>query len=94
MSDVGVLSYDPATRVVSWNIDALPDGSSDLEASFEVQVTPDTNDIDRFAAILGETTFQAQDDLLHESVSKTKPPVTTDLQNDDGARGKGVVRKP
>ncbi len=92
-TDQGTIQYDPTTRVITWKIDKISDGAVTAEASFEVQVTPDANDIGRFAAILGETTFQAQDALLHEAILKVKPPFTTDLENDETARAKGVVRK-
>ncbi len=89
----GVLSYDPATRIVRWVLDTVPEGSPELEASFEIQITPETNDIGRFASLLDETVFVAQDAVLKEAIRRTKPALSTDLQEDEGARGKGVVRK-
>ncbi len=92
--DSGSLTYDPATRTVQWTMPQMPEGVGALEASFEIQLTPQTIDIGRFAALLGETTFQARDISVSETLTRTKPSWTTDLQQDDGARGKGVVRKP
>ncbi len=94
IADAGSMTYDPETRTVTWFLDKVPESVKDLQASFEVQLTPETVDIGRFASLLGETQFQATDPIVHELISRVKPPVTTDLQNDEGARGKGVVRKP
>jgi len=93
LSDGGVVSYDPDTHEVRWTIDQMTDATAEATADFEVQLTPDANDIGRFADLLGETSFQAEDSLLNELISRNKPALTTDLQEDEGARGKGVVRK-
>jgi len=92
-ADAGSVSYDASTRTVRWNVDQIPKETKDLEAHFEIQLTPSAFDIGRFADLLGETKWQAQDPIVNEALSKVKPPLTTDLQNDEGAKGKGVVRK-
>lgn len=93
LSDAGTVAYDPQTRLVSWTLNRMPPDVQSLEASFEVQVTPDETDIGRFAAVLRESGLVATDVDTGESVRINKPPLTTDLQNDEGAAGKGVVRK-
>jgi hypothetical protein len=91
--DAGNMSYDAASRTVRWELRTVPQEVKDLQASFEIQLTPETLDIGRFANLLSETKFEAQDPVVNEAISRSKPPLTTDLQNDEGARGKGVVRK-
>ena len=59
-----------------------------------MQLTPGLNDEGRFADLLGESHLQAQDPVVNELIMKTKPALTSDLQEDEAASGKGVVRKP
>lgn len=92
--DAGTMSYDESTRTVTWTLNNLPQTVSDLEADFEVQLTPGPNDEGRFADLLGESHLQAQDPVVNELIMKTKPALTSDLQEDEAASGKGVVRKP
>lgn len=92
-TQAGTLSYDPATRTVTWALNRMPDGVSVLETSFEVQLTPTEFDAGRFAQLLGESRFSAKDATVNEAVVRALPPVTTDLQSDEGARNKGVVKK-
>jgi hypothetical protein len=37
--------------------------------------------------------LSATDAAVSESIVRSMPPLTTDLQNDDGAKNKGVVKK-
>lgn len=89
----GVFAYDETTRTVSWSLGRVPDGVKSIEGWFELALTPQGVDVGRFASLLGETAFQAQDARLNELVTRTKPALNTDLSQDEGARGKGVVRK-
>ncbi|MSR84883.1 hypothetical protein EXS71_00345 [Candidatus Uhrbacteria bacterium] len=91
--DSGSMSYDSVSRTVRWTIDKIPDNAKEVQASFELQLTPAQIDIGRFAALLGATKFQAQDPIATSLISNTQPALTTDLQYDEGAKGKGVVRK-
>ncbi|PIP51945.1 hypothetical protein COX09_04320, partial [Candidatus Beckwithbacteria bacterium CG23_combo_of_CG06-09_8_20_14_all_47_9] len=88
----GNVSYDEASRTVTWALNRMPAAVSDLEVSFEVQITPAELDVGRFAQLLGETHVEANDADVSEQLLRSKPPLSTDLQNDEGARGKGVVR--
>lgn len=92
-TDAGVLSYDPASRTVRWNLNRMPEGVNELLATFDILLTPTEFDIGRFAQLLGESRLTSADVLLSESVVRAMPPLSTDLQNDDGARSKGVVKK-
>jgi hypothetical protein len=92
-SDAGILSYDPATRTVTWTLERMPENVNELDASFDIQLTPSDVDADRFADLLGEARLSATDAAVSESIVRSMPPLTTDLQNDDGAKNKGVVKK-
>lgn len=90
----GDLGYDEATRTVSWTLNRLPADVNDMNADFDVQLTPFEADANRFAGLLGETRFEATDAAIGEPIVKIKPAISTDLQNDEGAKSKGVVKKP
>ena len=92
-ADAGTIAYDEPTRTVTWSLDEMPEPTKDLEGWFDVQLTPNALDAGRFASVLGETHLDAQDRTLGEAVSVVKPSVTTDLESDEGARGKGVVKE-
>ncbi len=92
-SQAGVLSYNDTTRTVTWSLNRMPEDVDALEASFEIQLTPTEFDVGRFAQLLGESRLSATDQTVSEPVIRALPPLTSDLQNDEGARSKGVVKK-
>lgn len=92
LAEAGALAYDESTKTVSWELNKMPHDVERLEAWFEIDVTPAEIDIGRFANILGETRFVATDADVNEELTRSKPQLSTDLQNDESARGKGVVR--
>ena len=89
----GDLVYDEAARTVTWSLDRVPADIHELNVTFDIDCTPSDFDIGRFANLLGETRFEVTDVEINELITRTKPPLTTDLKNDEGARSKGVVRK-
>jgi hypothetical protein len=92
-TEAGVLSYDEKTRAVTWSLNLMPEEVDEVQSSFEVQLTPTEFDAGRFAQLLGESKLTANDPTVSEAVIRSLPPITTDLENDDGARNKGVVKK-
>jgi hypothetical protein len=92
LTEAGDLRYNEETRTVRWELNRMPHNVEKLEGWFEIDVTPSELDIGRFASILGETRFSGTDIDITETISRSKPPLSSDLQNDEGARGKGVVR--
>jgi hypothetical protein len=92
--DAGEVTYDDSTKIVTWTLNRLPQDVTEEDVSFDLTLTPGLADADRFAKILGETRFEATDVTNNQKVVKTSAALSTDLENDEGARGKGVVRKP
>jgi len=92
-TDAGNISYDPATRTVRWKLTRFPEDVKELGAFFDVQLTPADIDANRFADLLAESRLTATDATVNESIVRSVPPLTTDLQNDEGAKNKGVVKK-
>jgi hypothetical protein len=90
----GEIRYDEASRIVSWTLNRMPKDVDEAHVTFDVDLTPSDFDIGRFADLLGDTRFETLDADINEQVTRSKPALSTDLQNDEGARSKGVVRKP
>jgi hypothetical protein len=90
----GDIAYDESTRTVTWKLNRLPSDVSEVIAQFQVDYSPSDSDANRFGDLLGDTHFVATDADLGEQILKSRPALTTDLQNDDAAKGKGVVRTP
>ncbi len=91
-STAGELSYDAQLREVVWTLNRLPKEVNEAQAEFALELTPSAFDAGGFAEILGEGKFAASDDVISEAIAQTIPALSTDLQNDEFARGKGVVR--
>ncbi|MBI4139299.1 hypothetical protein HY479_04100 [Candidatus Uhrbacteria bacterium] len=92
--DAGEVSYDEQTRTVRWMLNRLPAIVNESTVTFSVAITPTEADANRFAQLLGETRFEATDAETATLFTRTAPALTTDLENDEAAQGKGVVRKP
>lgn len=93
-TSAGAISYDDATREVRWQLNKLPTDVTQVTVGFDLTLTPANLDAGRFAQLLGESRLDATDADIDEPIILTKPALTSDLQNDEGAKGKGVVRKP
>lgn len=91
-ADRGVVAYDAASGEVRWTIPVMPLDTSQISASFDIQVTPQKADVGRFAPLLQETTFNAHDIEVNSTISRTKPSLSTDLPDDVIAREHGVVK--
>lgn len=90
----GDIAFDETSRVVTWTLNRLPADVNEARADLDIDLTPSDLDAGRFADLLGDTRFEAADADINEQIVKSKLPLTTDLQNDDGAKSKGVVRTP
>ncbi|MBU1349037.1 hypothetical protein KJ781_03135 [Patescibacteria group bacterium] len=93
VAEAGEVTYDGASRTVTWTLNRMPEGVNEAGVDFDVAITPTEADADRFAQLMGETRLDATDVALGQPVFRTLPALTTDLENDEGAQGKGVVRK-
>ena len=89
--------YNPNTREVVWQINKLPAGAgiqfARPEASFEVAITPTEQGADKILVLTKATTVTARDSWSGADLITTAKLVTTELDNDLGAQGKGVVAR-
>lgn len=92
--DAGDAGFDPDLKLVTWNINKIPEDVDELLLSFDVKISPSEADVGRFAKLLSETRFEFTDSALGESILRTSSSLNTDLPDDPIAKRKGVVTKP
>ena len=92
-ADVGTVTFDQTTRVVTWLIDAFPTSLPGAEATFDVAVTPDAKDVGSFYKLTNAIAVEATDTVTKDQVSNGIDILTTELPEDKSAAGKGVVTK-
>lgn len=91
LPDAGDIVYDERLNTVIWKLNRMPEDIKELVARFDVSLIPSELDSGRFARLVGGAKFTAIDTLTSETILIEKPSISTDLQNDEGAQGKGVV---
>lgn len=92
-SSAGEWHFEPNGRVLSWKLNTLPEDVNEVSGWFELVLQPKSADVGRFATLLQSSTFSAMDTITDEMLRQTVNVITTDLEDDESARGKGVVRK-
>ena len=89
----GTLAFTTSTRELRWTLNRMPEDVNTAEVSFDLKLTPNPLDSGRFASLTGNMLFTSLDSLLKEPINQTVSALTTDLEEDEGAKGKGVVKK-
>lgn len=89
------VTFNPNTREVRWTLNRLPAGAGSSfakpEASFEVAVTPIPSDANKILVLAKTTTATARDISSEADLIATAKFITTEIDNDLGAQGKGIV---
>ncbi len=88
----GTISFNPVNREVRWIIPRMPISIPELNASFEVTVTPIEAQRGSLLPLLGVTRVEVQDTIVQAPFSTDAPSVSSSLDSDPFARGKGVVQ--
>lgn len=90
-TDAGVLSWNAGSRTVTLVVDHLPLDMTRLSADFEVRIIPEAGDAGGFMALTNETRLEARDTKTNTTLSRLISALTTDMQFDSFASGKGAV---
>ncbi len=85
------LTYDAKTRTVTFKTAELP-AKATQTARFFVEITPVAADQDSLLVLVNEAIFGATDAYTNQALTENLPRITTDLPQDEGARGKGIVQ--
>ncbi|MBI4426736.1 MAG: hypothetical protein HY567_04105 [Candidatus Kerfeldbacteria bacterium] len=95
LTTAGTVTFDAATRMVSWTLNRLPKGaaatSRSIAAHFELSITPTPEDVGSIMTLLEQSKLTATDGFAGTKIEAVRDRVTTDLPNDQPAAGKGVV---
>lgn len=88
----GTVSYDSASRRVTWSVGDVPQGSS-LQTAFQVSLTPSSSQRGATPSLTSTAAFSGHDRFAGVDVTQTVPPVTTETPSDPGyTAGSGVVQ--
>ncbi|MBU2229003.1 hypothetical protein KJ810_01195 [Patescibacteria group bacterium] len=89
------VNFDRATRTITWKIQNLPANSGTLlpiaEATFDVTITPTSQYVGRLVVLTQESILSGRDNFTGFDLEVDDRVITTDLENDVAARGRGVV---
>ena len=90
-ADTGQISFDTDGKTITWSVSSLPVETTSISAYADVSITPTADDIDTFVKLLSTTSLSAQDTVSGQTITRSSPALTTDLEFDDYAAGKGIV---
>ena len=85
-SDKEKISYDPESRLITWNIGNISAGAGTVsparEASFQISFAPSVDQIGTTPYIIKEAVLNAQDNFTQTAVYDVFPNLNTRLSND------------
>lgn len=88
----GDIKFDEATREILWTLNKIPTDVKSVGVNFEVTVTPTAADKGKLLTLLLSTNLAATDKSTGGTISKTNDALTSNLDGDPSAEGKGVVK--
>jgi uncharacterized repeat protein (TIGR01451 family) len=90
--DAGELRFDAASEKIIWTLNWMPTSVNALDVSFDVALTPSEDQRGKLATLVDATIFEAIDKVIGAPLLLSAPPITTALESDEGAAGKGRVQ--
>ncbi len=82
------LSYNPATREITWNAGVVGRGtgitSGSKQVSFQLELTPSLSQVGTAPTLINGTSLTARDDFANVDIKLSKPSLGTRLYNDPG----------
>jgi uncharacterized repeat protein (TIGR01451 family) len=90
-SDIGNVTFDETTRLVTWQIDSLPTDINNVAASYDVTITPEESDVGAFFKLTNATSVEAIDAVTEDRLSQALDVLTTDIEEGEQTEGTGVV---
>ncbi|MBU1146016.1 hypothetical protein KKD80_00490 [Patescibacteria group bacterium] len=88
----GELKFDEATREVTWTLNRMPLDVRELGVNFEITVTPTAAEKGKILTLLLGTNLTATDKTTGAAVAKARGALTSNLDGDPAAEGKGIVK--
>lgn len=91
-ASAGNIFVNQSNEVV-WQISRIPNTIDKSTAELEISITPKQENIDKILTILPEINLQATDTVTNSRIDKNTPGLTTNLEGDPLAEGKGLVQE-
>jgi hypothetical protein len=88
---IGTIAFDETTRIVTWNIEAMPKSVPGSEATFGLAIVPEQDDVGAFFKLTNAIAVSATDTFTKDQLTHGIDILTTELPQDKEAAGKGVV---
>jgi hypothetical protein len=88
----GEIKFNESTRKVEWTLNKIPISIRSVGVNFEVTVIPGEADRGKFITLTENTILQAQDKSTGGAITKMVLPLTSNLDGDPMAEGKGIVK--
>jgi len=89
--DAGTVQFDAADEKMIWTLNWMPVTIKTLSISFDVAITPTEDQKGKSPTLVDGAIFEAIDKRNGWPILLSWPPLTTALENDTGAAGKGKV---
>lgn len=88
------MSFDLNSGEIKWNLGniLISDKDQAIGLAFEVELTPSDGQVGSVAKLLDDIKISALDSITKENITKTNPPITTNLSGDKIANSDGVIR--
>lgn len=89
----GSLSYDEEQNKVIWAISGIPTNKTfeDINAWFDIKVIPDASQSGKIMLLTTDTNLEATDSVTEKKIVELERSITSSLDDDPFAAGKGVV---
>ncbi|MBI4090173.1 MAG: hypothetical protein HY421_02105, partial [Candidatus Kerfeldbacteria bacterium] len=91
----GSVTFDAASRTVSWSLNRLPKGAAStaraIAADVELSITPTADDVGSILILLEQSKLTTTDSFTGTKIEVVRDRVTTDLSSDANAAGRGAV---
>ncbi len=89
--EAGDMHEDAERRSVVWSLNRFPPSVSKIQGFIDVSVTPSSQEADKVLHILESATLSAQDAATLGSIKIQQGLITSRLEDDPFAKGKGIV---
>lgn len=93
MVNAGKLNYSPDDKTITWQVSKISSNKTfdDVNVWFDVSVIPTTEQKGKILVLTTQTNLKAIDLKTEDEITKTASAITSNLEHDPIAKGKGIV---
>ncbi len=90
--DAGDLKFDAAAEKIIWTLNWMPTTIKELKIAFDVALTPTADQAGKSPTLVDAAILETRDKANGNPIILSLPPMTTQLDKDEMAAGKGKVQ--